>query len=90
MPLKPHQFDTLINKLGLTTREGSNHRLAWFEHGGKVITRTRCSRGSGELPHSHSIRQQLKLNEDQLSGIIGCSIERDGYVEILRGKGLIR
>jgi hypothetical protein len=37
----------------------------------------------------HSIRQQLKLNETQLKDAISCKVDRNGYVEILRAKGLI-
>jgi hypothetical protein len=37
----------------------------------------------------HSIRQQLKLTEDEMRGAIDCSITREGYVEILTRKGLI-
>lgn len=89
MPLNVRDFETLERKLDLRTREGSNHRLAWFEYDGKVVTRTRRSRGSGDLPHSDAIRQQLKLNEKQLSGILNCSIERGDYIEILRDRGLL-
>lgn len=88
MSIRPHEYATLERKLGLKSREGRD-RLSWFEHEGKVITRTRRSHGSGELPHSHSIRQQLKLSEDQLRDVLDCSIDRDGYIEILRGKGLL-
>ena len=72
MPLKIREFETLVNKLELKTREGKD-RLAWFEHDGQVIARTRRSRSTkgGDLPRSDAIRQQLKLNEEQLSGILG-------------------
>ena len=63
MTIKSHEFDRLINKFGFTTRE-SGDLLAWFEYNGKIITRTRRSRKQGDLPMQHSIRQQLKLNEE--------------------------
>ncbi len=37
----------------------------------------------------HSIRQQLKLDEQQLKEAIGCALTREAYIEILRGKGLL-
>jgi hypothetical protein len=37
----------------------------------------------------YSIRQQLKLNEEQLRQAVGCHLSRDDYIEILRAKGLI-
>ena len=88
MPLKVREFERLVKKLRLKTREGRD-RLAWFEYEGKVITRTRRSRGSGDLPHSHAIRQQLKLNEDELNAILACTVSHDEYVEILREKNLL-
>lgn len=85
--MKVHEFEILVRKLELRTRDSAD-RLAFFEHGGKVITRTRRSHGRGDLP-GHLIRQQLKLSEKQLADIIGCSLYRDDYVGILREKGLI-
>jgi hypothetical protein len=88
MTIKAHDFDHIVAKLGLKIRD-SGDLLAWFEHEGKVITRTRRSKGSGDLPMQHSIRQQLKLNEQQFREAIGCSLTRERYLEILRAKGLL-
>jgi hypothetical protein len=86
--MKKREFDRVVSKLDLRVRE-THHRLAWFEHDGKVITRTRRSRGSGDLPASSSIRQQLKLSDDQLRQLIACKLDREDYVEILHKKGLL-
>ena len=85
--MKVHEFEILVNKLKLETRN-SYDRLAWFEYEGKTITRTRRSHGNGDLPE-HLIRQQLKLNQKELSGLIRCKLYLADYVEILKGKGLI-
>jgi hypothetical protein len=85
--LKVHHFERIVSKLGLTTRN-TGDRHAWFEHDGRVVTRTKRSMGDGDLP-ADLIRQQLKLNEDQLRRLVGCSLDRDAYVEILRAKGLL-
>ena len=37
----------------------------------------------------HSIRQQLKLTDDQFRRILGCKLNREDYIEILREKKLI-
>jgi hypothetical protein len=73
--------------LRLRARE-SGDRLAWFEYEGKVVTRTKRSHGSKDLP-GHLIRQQLKLNEEQLAGVLSCDLEYEDYVEILKKKGYI-
>ena len=88
MTIKAQEFDRLVAKLELKVRD-SGDLLAWFEYEGKIITRTRRSKGSGDLPMQHSIRQQLKLNEQQLKDVIGCRLHRDDYITILRGKGLL-
>jgi hypothetical protein len=86
MTIKAHDFDHLVTKLKLKTR-GSRDLLAWFEYKGKIITRTRRSKGSGDLPMQHSIRQQLRLNEEQFRKAIGCTLTRQDYIDILRQKG---
>ena len=88
MTIKVHEFDHLVAKLDLKTRD-SRDLLAWFEYKGKKITRTRRSKGSGDLPMQHSIRQQLKLNEEQFKAATGCTLTRQGYIGILRAKGLL-
>ena len=78
----------MVAKLGLKTRDAGD-LLAWFEFEGRIITRTRRSKGSGDLPMQHSIRQQLKLNEQEFNKAIDCTLTREGYIEILRNKGLL-
>lgn len=88
MTIKAQEFDRLIQKLGFQTRKG-NDLLAWFEYEGTIVARTRRAYGSGDLPMQHSIRQQLKLNEDQIRQVIGCSLNREDYIGILRSKGIL-
>lgn len=88
MTIKAREFDRIVEKLDLKTRKGRD-LLAWFEHDGKVVVRTRRSMCSGDLPMQHSIRQQLKLTEHELRQIIDCTIDRNGYLQILQSKGLI-
>jgi len=86
--MKVREFEILVNKLELKTRD-SRDRHAWFEHEGTVFTRTKRSHGHGDLPQ-HLIRQQLKLSEPELAGIVGCTLYRADYVAILRRKGIIK
>ena len=88
MTVKAREFDRLVKKLGLIVRD-SRDILAWFECEGKIITRTRRSKGSGDLPMQHSIRQQLKLNYEEFRQAIGCTLTLEGYIDILRRKGLL-
>lgn len=85
--MKVHEFEKIVNKLGLKVRN-SGDRLAWFEYGGQTVVRTRRSQGNKEQP-GNMIRQQLKLNEKQLAGLIKCDVSLEDYVEILRSRGVI-
>ncbi len=85
--MKTHEFERIVNKLGLKTRN-SGDRLAWFEYNGQTIVRTRRSQGNKEQP-GDKIRQQLKVNEEQLAGLISCVTSFDDYVQILKTKGVI-
>ena len=85
--MKVHEFTKLENKLALKTRNARD-RLAWFEHNGVVVVRTKRSHGNKDLPEN-LIRQQLKVNESQFSGLISCTVSRDDYIRILTEKGLI-
>jgi hypothetical protein len=85
--MKTHEFEIIVRKLGLKTRN-SGDRLAWFEYNGQTVVRTKRSHGNKEQP-GDKIRQQLKVNEQQLSGLISCSIELPEYIEILKSRGII-
>jgi len=87
--IRAAEFDRVIAKFGFSTREGRD-RLAWLEVGGRRVVYTKRSRQrAGDLPRPHEIRQQLKLDEDQLADAIRCTLSRDGYLEILRVKGFL-
>ena len=88
MTLKDFEFDRIITKFGFRTREGRD-RLAWLEHEGRTVIYTKRSKQRGELPRPHDIRQQLRLTPKQLSEAISCTLDREGYLAILRGKGRI-
>jgi hypothetical protein len=88
MNIKARDFEHIVQKFQLRTRNAGD-RLAWFEYEGKVITRTRRSHGSGDLPFSDKIRVQLGLNEEEFREAIQCHLSRDDYIEILRRKGKI-
>jgi hypothetical protein len=37
----------------------------------------------------HSIRQQLRLDEEQLRQAIKCTLDRDAYIALLQAKGIL-
>jgi hypothetical protein len=85
--LKVHEFEKIVAKLGLKTRN-SRDRLAWFEYNGQTVVRTKRSHGNKEQP-GNMIRQQLKVNEKEFAGLISCSVSLDDYVNILIRRKII-
>jgi hypothetical protein len=85
--MKSHEFEIIVRKLGLKVRN-SRDRLAWLEYDGQTVVRTKRSHGNKEQPES-MIRQQLKLNEQQLAGLIKCNVSFTDYIQILKEKKII-
>ena len=85
--MKVHEFERIVRKLNLKTRE-SGDRLVWLEYEGKTVIRTRRSHGNKEIP-SYWIRQQLKVNEEQIKGLIDCPFSFSDYINLLKSKGII-
>lgn len=85
--MKTHEFERIVKKLGLQTRNAGD-RLAWFVYNGQTVVRTKRSHGNKEQPEN-LIRQQLKLNQEQFAGLKDCTVTFNDYVEILRGRGII-
>jgi hypothetical protein len=86
--MKVHEFERVVKKLGMATRNSSD-RLAWLVHDGLTVVRTRRSHGNNKYLPENQIRQQLKVNESQFAGLISCSVSKDDYIKILTDKGII-
>lgn len=90
MSLSAGEVDRAWDKLGMEIKQ-TNDRHAIFRYEGRFILRTKRSFGSGKLTGKipQLIRQQLRLNEQQFGELISCPLDRNGYIEILREKGLL-
>jgi len=88
MTLKAREFDLLMNKFGFKTRN-SGDKFAWFEYQGRPVLWTRRSHIKGDLPCQDQIRQQMKLNEDQLREALNCELTLEGYISLLKQKRII-
>ena len=49
------------------------------------------SHGKGDLPDKimHKIRGQLKLSEKDFKDLVECPLTYEGYLDILKSKGLL-
>ncbi|UMX48322.1 MAG: hypothetical protein L7H18_02135 [Candidatus Nealsonbacteria bacterium DGGOD1a] len=88
MQLKVKQVERIFQKLGMEVKP-SHHKLAFFRHNGKLILKTRLSNGSGDAKAIDKIRQDFKLTEKDFCDLRDCPLSKEGYVEILKAKGII-
>jgi hypothetical protein len=89
MSLKTRDFDRLTNKFGFETRN-SGDKLAWMVYEGRRVVWTKRSQGRGDLPCQDLIRQQMKLNKSEFQQGLDCTLTREGYISLLKDKGIIR
>jgi hypothetical protein len=84
-------LDRAWAKVGMSVQDRAVDRWAYLFVGGRRVIATRRSRGSGKIPGQvpHLIRQQMKLNEAQFRALVDCPLTREGYLQILRDKGLL-
>jgi len=81
------EFDRLVTKFRMRTRQG-RHLRAEFYYQGRKIRVTYRSQGRKDNPFYH-IAQQLSLTPTQLRDALRCTLGLDDYITILRDKGLI-
>ena len=88
--MKVQEVLRAFKKLDMEVREGRD-TLAFFRWEGQVILWTKVPHKRGELKGKlpDLIRQQLRLNEPQFRELIACPLERAGYIQALREKGLL-
>ena len=80
--MKVHDFDRVVNKLGMETSD-SKHHHAWLVHNGVTVVRTKRSHGNSKFIPEDLIRKQLHVNKDQFAGLQSCTVSKDDYIQIL-------
>jgi hypothetical protein len=90
MQLKHRDVEAIFAKLEMEVRS-THHVIGWFTYKGKKVLKARFSLGKGDIPEkiAHKLRGQLKLNLDDFIVLRDCPLDRDGYIAILKDKGLI-
>jgi hypothetical protein len=88
--MKTADIDRIFHKLELDVRS-TGHRYGWLIVENKKILRVHYSHGKGDIPDKimHKIRGQLKLSEKDFKDLVACPLTLEGYLGILKRKGLI-
>jgi hypothetical protein len=80
--MKAHEFDKVVTKLGMETRD-TTHRHAWLVHNGVTVVRTKRSHGGSKFVPEDLIRKQLHVNKDEFAGLQSCTVSKDDYIRQL-------
>jgi hypothetical protein len=78
-------------KLDIEFVRTGNVSHGWFKKDSLKIRRISVLAGRQEVGKGlyRSMASQLGLTTDQLDDLLRCSLNKDGYEEILRGQGLM-
>lgn len=88
--MKKADIEKIFHKLALEIRS-TGHKYGWLIVENRKILRVHYSHGKGDLPNKimHKIRGQLKLSEKDFKDLIACPLTCEGYLAILKRKGLV-
>ncbi len=86
--MNAREFDKVVNKLGMETRDSSHHH-AWLVYEDVTVIRTKRSHGHNKFVPEHLIRKQLCVSQEQFAGLQSCTISKEDYINILTKKGII-
>lgn len=91
MQLKTSEARSLLERLGFTQKKCSHHYRAVFYLDGVPILSAFVSNGRKDMPGSipDRFRRSLYLTEDEFEALRKKHLDRDGYIMLLRRKGII-
>lgn len=88
--MKTYEVEKLFKKLDLKVHY-TTHNYGWLIVDNKKILGVHYSHGKGDIPHkiANKIRGQLRLSQKDFRGLIDCPLTYAGYLNFLRGKGIL-
>lgn len=90
---KNKALKNLKNKgFSIAKHKSVDHHYLEFYHNDVLILYTKISHGSKKDLDDYLIKQmseQCKLNKNEFSELVNCTLSQDGYADILAKKGFI-
>lgn len=81
--------EKIAAKLDASVEPGANHDLAKIYHKGKLVAQFGIRRSSKkDVPHRY-VPGQIFATKKECLNLAECRLYRDGWIEILKQKGLI-
>lgn len=81
----------VMKKLGIADVDCKHHHAGFLVIDGVKVLKVHRSRGGGSMPTAvaHLFRKSLKLSVPDFQLLVGCTLSREAYVELLREQGVI-
>jgi len=88
--VKIKEIEKIFRKLDLKIRS-TGHNYGWLIIKERKILRVHYSHGRGDIPTVivNKIRGQLKLSQKDFLELINCPLTYEGYLNILKQKGIL-
>ena len=88
--MKVNEMEKIFRKLDLKVRS-TGHNYGWLIVNGRKILRVHYSHGKGDIPFivANKIRGQLKLSQKDFLELLNCPLTYEGYLNILKQKGIV-
>mgnify|MGYP001568389628 FL=1 len=88
--MKINEMGEIFRKLDLKVRS-TGHNYGWLIVNRRKILRVHYSHGKGDIPSVvvNKIRGQLKLSQKDFLELINCPLIYEGYLSILKQKGIL-
>ncbi len=88
--MKVNEVEKIFRKLDLKVRS-TGHNYGWLIVNGRKILRVHYSHGKGDIPSivANKMRGQLKLSQKDFSELLNCPLTYEGYLNILKQKGIV-
>jgi hypothetical protein len=81
----------IFAKLKMQPKPSTHHVAGWFVVDGKRVLAAHYSHGtkgmSGRV--AHLFRKSLQVNPAEFTSLVKCPLSREGYVALLRERGVI-
>ena len=81
--------EAIADKLGCSRHEAKAHTQAELFHNGKMVAHFGIRRGSGEVGHDY-LPSELHLRQKECRELYDCALTKDGYLQILSERGLLK
>ena len=89
--LKVKKIDSSLTNKGFRRMDGDHARYHFYYKGERTSIRTMVSHGEKEIgdPLISRMAKETKLNKNQFTEFINCTLSEAAYIEILRELGEI-